>query len=86
MGTVGVAIGSAGIPVLWDRRGEADRYGYQLHHTEVATADEIAAAASLLMGQASEGRPAIVIRGLQLPPIEGKTTDLIRSKEMDLYR
>jgi coenzyme F420-0:L-glutamate ligase/coenzyme F420-1:gamma-L-glutamate ligase len=86
MGTVGVAIGSAGIPVLWDRRGEVDRYGYQLHHTEVATADEIAAAASLLMGQASEGRPAIVIRGLQLPPIEGKTADLIRSKEMDLYR
>jgi coenzyme F420-0:L-glutamate ligase/coenzyme F420-1:gamma-L-glutamate ligase len=86
LGTVGVAIGVSGIPALWDRRGESDLYGYQLEHTEVGTADEIAAAASLLMGQAAEGQPAILIRGLQLPPLPGKAKDLVRSKEMDLYR
>lgn len=86
LGTVGVAIGVHGIPALWDRRGETDRYGYELKHTEVGTADEIAAAASLLMGQASEGQPAVLIRGLQLPPVEGKASDLVRSREMDLYR
>jgi coenzyme F420-0:L-glutamate ligase/coenzyme F420-1:gamma-L-glutamate ligase len=86
LGTVGVAIGVSGIPALWDRRGESDLYGYQLEHTEVGTADEIAAAASILMGQAAEGQPAILIRGLQLPPLPGKAKDLVRSKEMDLYR
>ncbi|MEW5985498.1 MAG: coenzyme F420-0:L-glutamate ligase [Chloroflexota bacterium] len=86
LGTVGTAIGVAGVPALWDRRGEADRYGYRLQHTEVGTADEMAAAASLLMGQAAEGMPAVLIRGLQLPPMEGKAADLIRPPEMDLYR
>jgi len=86
LGTVGVAIGVHGIPALWDRRGESDRYGYVLKHTEVGTADEIAAASSLLMGQAAEGQPAVLIRGLELPPIPGKASDLIRSRDMDLYR
>jgi coenzyme F420-0:L-glutamate ligase/coenzyme F420-1:gamma-L-glutamate ligase len=86
LGTVGVAIGLAGLPSLWDRRGESDLYGYRLEHTEVGTADEIAAAASLLMGQAAEGTPIILLRGLNLPPIQGQATDLIRAKAMDLYR
>ena len=86
MGTVGVAIGVAGIPALWDRRGEPDLYGYQLQHTDIGVADEIAAAAGLLMGQAAEGMPVVLVRGLHLPVIEGKATDLVRSKEMDLYR
>jgi coenzyme F420-0:L-glutamate ligase/coenzyme F420-1:gamma-L-glutamate ligase len=86
LGTVGVAIGVSGIPALWDRRGERDLYGYQLEHTEVGTADEIAAAASILMGQAAEGQPAILIRGLQLPDRPGRAKDLVRSREMDLYR
>jgi coenzyme F420-0:L-glutamate ligase/coenzyme F420-1:gamma-L-glutamate ligase len=73
-------------PALWDRRGEFDLYGYQLQHTTVGVADEIAAAAGLLMGQASEGMPVVLIRGLQLPPIEGKAQDLVRPKVMDLYR
>jgi coenzyme F420-0:L-glutamate ligase/coenzyme F420-1:gamma-L-glutamate ligase len=85
-GTVGVAIGVAGLPALWDRRGEFDLYGYQLQHTTVGVADEIAAAAGLLMGQASEGMPVVLVRGLQLPPIEGKAQDLVRPKVMDLYR
>lgn len=86
MGTVGVAIGVAGIPALWDRRGEPDLYGYQLQHTDVGVADEIAAAAGLLMGQAAEGTPVVVISGLQLPFAAGKATDLVRPKEVDLYR
>ncbi|MCB8942166.1 MAG: coenzyme F420-0:L-glutamate ligase [Ardenticatenaceae bacterium] len=85
-GTVGVAIGVAGLPALWDRRGEDDLYGYTLQHTTVGVADEIAAAAGLLMGQASEGMPVVLVRGLQLPALAGKAQDLVRPKEMDLYR
>lgn len=86
LGTVGVAIGVAGLPSLWDRRGESDLYGYRLEHTEVGTADEIAAAASLLMGQAAEGTPVILIRGLRLPATHGRASDLVRPRNMDLYR
>lgn len=86
LGTVGVAIGVAGLPALWDRRGEADLYGYRLQHTDVGLADEIAAAASMVMGQAAEGTPVVLVRGLSLPAGEGKAGDLIRPKEFDLYR
>ncbi|HNS39135.1 MAG TPA: coenzyme F420-0:L-glutamate ligase [Promineifilum sp.] len=86
LGTVGVAIGVAGLPALWDRRGEMDRYGYRLQHTDVGVADEIAAAAGLLMGQAAEGQPAVLVRGLHLPPFDGRASDLVRPKELDLYR
>ena len=86
LGTVGVAIGLAGLPALWDRRGERDRYGYELQNTVVGTADEIAAAAGLLLGQAAEGTPVVRIRGLHLPDVQGKASDLVRPKEIDLYR
>lgn len=86
LGTVGVAIGAAGLPTLWDRRGESDLYGYRLEHTEVGTADEIAAAASLLMGQAAEGTPVVLIQGLNLPAGHGKASDLVRPKSLDMYR
>lgn len=86
LGTVGVAIGAAGIPALWDRRGELDLHGYTLQHTDVGVADEIAAAAGLLMGQGAEGLPIVLIRGLNLPEINGRAVDLVRPKEMDLYR
>jgi coenzyme F420-0:L-glutamate ligase / coenzyme F420-1:gamma-L-glutamate ligase len=86
LGTVGIAIGVAGLPALWDRRGEPDLYGYRLQHTEVGIADEIAAAASLLMGQGAEGRPIILLRGLHFSAPAGKATDLVRSKSLDLYR
>jgi coenzyme F420-0:L-glutamate ligase/coenzyme F420-1:gamma-L-glutamate ligase len=86
LGTVGVAIGVAGLPALWDRRGEADLYGYRLQHTDVGLAGEIAAAASMVMGQAAEGTPVVLVRGLALPAGEGKASDLIRPKEFDLYR
>lgn len=86
LGTVGVAIGVSGIPALWNRRGEPDRQGYLLQHTDVGIADEIAAAASMLMGQAAESVPAVLIRGLDLPPEEGRAADLYRPPEHDLYR
>jgi coenzyme F420-0:L-glutamate ligase/coenzyme F420-1:gamma-L-glutamate ligase len=86
LGTVGVAIGVAGLPALWDRRGEPDLYGYMLEHTDVGTADEIASAAGLLMGQAAEGTPLVLIRGLRLPPFSGRARDLVRPAEADLYR
>lgn len=86
LGTIGVAIGVAGIPALWDRVGESDLYGYELQHTTVGVADEIAAAAGLLMGQAAEGMPLVLVRGLALPAENGRATDLVRPKEMDLYR
>ncbi len=86
LGTVGVAIGVAGIPALWDRRGEPDRDGHILQYTDVGVADEIAAAAGLVMGQGSESRPVAIVRGLNLPLQNGRASDLIRAKEMDLYR
>ena len=86
LGTVGVAIGVSGIPALWDRRGEADLHGYILQHTDVGIGDELAAAASLLMGQGAEGLPVVLARGLALPQADGCATDLIRPKENDLYR
>jgi coenzyme F420-0:L-glutamate ligase/coenzyme F420-1:gamma-L-glutamate ligase len=86
LGTVGIALGVAGIPALWDRRGEPDRTGFRLQHTDVGLADEIAAAAGLLMGQAAEGLPVVVVRGLHLPETDGRATDLVRPPAMDLYR
>lgn len=85
-GTVGVAIGVAGIPAIWDRRGEQDLTGYTLHATVIGIADEIAAAASLLMGPAAESVPAVIVRGLDLPAAGGKASDLLRPAERDLFR
>lgn len=85
-GTVGVALGSAGLPALLDLRGHRDLFDYTLQVTQVGLADELAAAASLLMGQADEGRPVIHVRGLPYPFREGNAQELIRAKEMDLFR
>src|SRR3984885_1975609 len=71
-GTVGVAIGSCGLPALLDLRGVDDLYQRPLQSTQVGLADEIAAAASLLMGQANEGRPIILARGIPGPGGEGE--------------
>ena len=85
-GTVGVAIGFAGMPGLVDFRGKPDLFGYQLRVTLVAVADELAAAASLLMGQTVEFTPVIHVRGFPYPLRDGELSELIRPKELDLFR
>jgi coenzyme F420-0:L-glutamate ligase/coenzyme F420-1:gamma-L-glutamate ligase len=86
LGTVGVAIGLSGMPGLIDERGWKDLFGYTLQITVVGVADELAAAASLVMGQASEGTPAIHVRGFPYPLREGSLKELLRPKEQDMFR
>jgi coenzyme F420-0:L-glutamate ligase / coenzyme F420-1:gamma-L-glutamate ligase len=86
LGTVGVAIGVAGMPALMDLRGEPDLFGYRLRITQVGVADELAAAASLLMGQAAEGTPVIHVRGFPYPAREGALPELLRPKNEDMFR
>ena len=85
-GVTGVAIGVAGLPALVDLRGRTDRNGRVLRVTEVAAADEIAAAASLLMGQADEGVPAVLVRGFPYERREGTAAELVRPRAEDLFR
>jgi coenzyme F420-0:L-glutamate ligase/coenzyme F420-1:gamma-L-glutamate ligase len=85
-GTVGVAIGLAGMPALSDRRGDTDLTGYTLQHTVIGLADELAAAASVVMGPAAEGVPAVVVRGVDLPSGDGSARELQRPRELDLFR
>jgi len=85
-GTVGVAIGIAGMPGLQDLRGQPDLFGFTLRITQIGAADELAAAASLIMGQAAEGRPVVHVRGFPYPLREGSLKELIRPKEQDLFR
>ena len=85
-GTVGIAIGISGLPGLEDLRGKPDLFGFKLQITQVGVADELAAAASLMMGQAAEGTPAVHVRGFPYPLREGSLKELIRPKEKDLFR
>jgi coenzyme F420-0:L-glutamate ligase/coenzyme F420-1:gamma-L-glutamate ligase len=85
-GTVGVALGAAGLPALIDLRGTPDLFGRELRSTAVGIADEIAAAASMLMGQAGEGTPIVLLRGLNLSGADGSAADLIRPRDIDLFR
>ena len=85
-GTVGAAIGIAGLPGLQDLRGEPDLFGFNLQITQVGVADELAAGASLLMGQAAEGTPVVHVRGFPYPLREGSLYELLRPKEQDLFR
>lgn len=85
-GTVGVAIGIAGLPGLQDLRGETDLFGFTLRITQVGVADELAAAASLVMGQAAEGTPVVHVRGFPYPLRQASLKELIRPKEQDLFR
>lgn len=85
-GVTGVAIGAAGLPSLVDMRGKPDLVGRPLQVTLVALADEIAAAASLVMGQADEGQPAVLVRGLGWSAPEAPVSQLVRPAEEDLFR
>ncbi len=84
-GTVGFALGVAGVPPVWDRRGAVDRHGRVLEATESALADSIAAAADLVAGQADEGRPLTLVRGLKFRVSEESSAALLRDLENDLY-
>jgi coenzyme F420-0:L-glutamate ligase/coenzyme F420-1:gamma-L-glutamate ligase len=86
LGTVGTAIGVAGMPGLLDLRGKPDRTGRLLQTSELGVADEAAAAASLMMGQANEGRPIVHMRGFPYPMTDGSAAELVRPRRMDLFR
>jgi len=89
MGGVGVALGTAGLVALVDERGERDMFGYTLQNTVVATGDELAGAASLLMGQAAEATPVVLIRGMRYRQPKQPDTgaaDLVRPPNKDVFR
>jgi coenzyme F420-0:L-glutamate ligase/coenzyme F420-1:gamma-L-glutamate ligase len=85
-GVTGTAIGVAAVPALVDLRGHKDREGRALQVTQVAAADELAAAASLVMGQADEGTPVVLVRGFPYARREGSVSELLRPETEDLFR
>jgi len=86
LGTVGVALGVAGVAAIVDLRGTDDRYGRRLMATVVGHADEIASAASLVMGQADEGCPVVIVRGLRARAPASSAAALLRPAHEDLFR
>lgn len=86
VGTVGMCIGLSGLPAVVDERGWKDLFGYTLRITIVGVADELAAAASLIMGQAAERTPVVHVRGFPYPLRDGSLRELIRPRELDLFR
>ena len=85
-GTCGVAVGAAGLPSLMDLRGAPDLFGRKLQVSLTGHADEIAAAASLVMGQGAEGRPVVLIRGLTWRGPDNGASELVRPADEDLFR
>ena len=85
-GTASVAIGVAGLPALIDLQGRPDLFGRKLEVSVIGFADEVAAAASLLMGQADEALPAVLIRGLRWSAPESTAASIVRSPKEDLFR
>ena len=85
LGTTGVCIGCDGIASLIDRRGDRDLFGQELLVTQVAVGDELATAASILMGQADESRPLVILRGLEFPSEPASARHLLRPPEEDLF-
>lgn len=89
-GAIGTAIGCSGISPIWRRVGEKDLYGRELETTEIATCDELSAAASLIMGQADEGLPVVIIRGFDsfdiLRDADSNIKSVLMPKEFDVFR
>lgn len=85
LGTTGVCIGCAGIASLWDQRGDSDLFGQELRVTQVAVGDELATTASVLMGQANEARPLVLVRGLEFPREPAAAHYLLRPAGEDLF-
>ena len=86
VGTLGMAIGTAGMDPIRNEIGQQDLYGRELEVTEIAIADELAAAASAVMGQAAEGCPVVVVRGARWVSSNEGSDRLIRSRDLDLFR
>lgn len=86
MGTTGTAIGVAGLPAVLDLRGRPDLTGRKLESSELGLADEAAAAASLAMGQADEGTPVVILRGLSYAPDGSTARAIVRPRGMDLFQ
>jgi len=86
LGTVGVAIGAAGVAAVRDLRGQPDLLGRKLQVTVVGHADELAAAASLVMGQSDEAQPVVIVRGLRPPATALPAAALLRPPGEDLFR
>lgn len=85
-GTTGQTLGAAGLPVVVDARGRRDLFGRALRATDIAVADELAAAASVLMGQANESRPVVLARGLAAADVGQTARVLQRDRREDLFR
>jgi len=85
-GVTGACIGVSGIPALLDRRGEVDRFGKIAKITKEAIADEICAAANLVMGEFKEGMPIVLVRGLKLERSESNIKEILFKKKDDLFR
>lgn len=85
-GTTGIAIGCAGMETVDDRRGERDSFGRVLQVAEVATADCVAGAASLVMGEGAERVPVVVVRGLDAGDSDQTAGDILRPAAEDLFR
>jgi len=85
-GVIGTAIGIAGLEPVIEEFGWPDLFGYELQRTAVGQADELAAAASLMMGQSNEGIPAVIVRGAPIHRAQGGISTLIRSPETDMFR
>ena len=87
VGAVGVAIGVSGINPILDLRGKKDLFGYELQTTIIGQVDSLASAAQLVMGEANEGIPVILIRGYKFEFNENNTIkSILRKKEIDLFR
>lgn len=85
-GEVNVAVGSSGLNVIRDRRGERDLFGYELRIKRTAIADELSSAAELVIGQADEGVPVAILRGYNYQRSEtSNARELVRPREMDLF-
>jgi len=85
-GTVGLALGTAGLEPLFNQVGDVDMFGNPLEVTEPAVADELAAGASLVMGQAAEACPVVLARGARLKPAEVGSAGLLRDPSIDMFR
>lgn len=85
LGSVGIAIGLAGVPAVWDQRGGVDLFGRTLEHTLTAFADQVATSADLVAGQGAEGRGVVHVRGLRLGKGEHSSEQLVRPPDLDLY-